>query len=151
MLRRLFRTFSPRLVFFDFHQVSSVSALADAIDHVTVLTMAADGTVLRDQTVTIRDGRIASIEASAERSVNFGNNCSKALISSRSRAASSGAAADIANPRGEALSTCARAIDTGGSTAVFDPSINIDIKPVPMTDTVPFQHISNLMTDHRFI
>jgi hypothetical protein len=36
-----------------------------AIEHVTVLPMTADGSVLRDQTVTLRDGRIVGIESSA--------------------------------------------------------------------------------------
>src|ERR1700722_2081319 len=35
------------------------------IEHVTVLPMTADGSVLRDQTVTLRDGRIVGIESSA--------------------------------------------------------------------------------------
>ncbi|WP_157478254.1 amidohydrolase family protein [Granulicella tundricola] len=35
-----------------------------AIEHVTVLPMTAGGTVLHDQTVTLRDGRITAIEAS---------------------------------------------------------------------------------------
>ena len=36
-----------------------------AIEHVTVLPMTLSGSVLHDQTVTVRDGRIASIESSA--------------------------------------------------------------------------------------
>ncbi|WP_422928961.1 amidohydrolase family protein [Singulisphaera sp. PoT] len=42
------------------------------IEHVTVLTMTADGVMLQDQTVTIREGRIAKIEASAEAKVETG-------------------------------------------------------------------------------
>jgi hypothetical protein len=43
-----------------------------AIEHVTVLPMTADGSVLRDQTVTLRDGRIIGIESSATAQIGRG-------------------------------------------------------------------------------
>jgi len=43
-----------------------------AIEHVAVLPMTADGAALPDQTVTIRNGRIASIEASARAKIGAG-------------------------------------------------------------------------------
>lgn len=43
-----------------------------AIEHVTVLPMTADGTVLADRTVLIRDGRIVSIQPSGEEKLTSG-------------------------------------------------------------------------------
>ncbi len=43
-----------------------------AIEHVTVLLMTVDGAVLHDQTVTLRDGRIAGIKASTGAKMGLG-------------------------------------------------------------------------------
>ncbi len=43
-----------------------------AIEHVTVLPMTVEGAVLHDQTVTVRDGRIAGLQASAGAKVRTG-------------------------------------------------------------------------------